>query len=312
MADLTYIDRDLEVKIVGQDSTGNRANYVSASATGSLQIAGEGISGTPSGGVVSVQGVVGGTAQPVSQSAGPWTINITQVGGSAVALGQTTMASSFPVTIASNQSALAVSQSTSPWLTQDAADGSVTPGTVATKSILGGMQYNTTSPAPTNGQQLALQSTDSGRLKVDATITGIGTNVVASYSSKIRADIYTGPNIAVSSAVTYTTLYTYSGTGFLIGFNVEFNGVNVIVKLTIDSEIIFDGVDLSTFNGFLVTADAQYRRQLGSGIVTQSSSLDWSLKQPVSFLSNVTISARLSGGTSKNYQQGIVYIDKVT
>jgi hypothetical protein len=42
----------------------------------------------------------------VTQSAGPWTINLTQVGGSALALGQTTMASSVPVTIASNQSAV--------------------------------------------------------------------------------------------------------------------------------------------------------------------------------------------------------------
>lgn len=36
MGDLTYIDRDLEVKIVGQDATGNTVNYVSADANGNL------------------------------------------------------------------------------------------------------------------------------------------------------------------------------------------------------------------------------------------------------------------------------------
>lgn len=37
MADLTYIDRDLEVKIVGQDSTGNSVNYVGADVNGNIK-----------------------------------------------------------------------------------------------------------------------------------------------------------------------------------------------------------------------------------------------------------------------------------
>jgi hypothetical protein len=138
-------------------------------ASGSVQIAGQGVAGTPAGGVVSVQGVSGGTTltisgsvtanqgtaaalsgawpveitdgtnilgsaahpvridptgtttQPVSgtvavssvsgtvavtQSTSPWVDNITQIGGSAIALGQTTMSASLPVAIASNQSNL--------------------------------------------------------------------------------------------------------------------------------------------------------------------------------------------------------------
>lgn len=38
MADLNYIDRDMEVKIVGQDSTGLRVNYVTADANGNLSV----------------------------------------------------------------------------------------------------------------------------------------------------------------------------------------------------------------------------------------------------------------------------------
>jgi hypothetical protein len=51
------------------------------------------------------------TIGAVTQASGPWTQNLTQVGGSAVALGQTTMTSSIPVAIASNQSAVPASQS---------------------------------------------------------------------------------------------------------------------------------------------------------------------------------------------------------
>lgn len=43
------------------------------------------------------------------QGGAPWSQNLTQVGGSAIALGQATMAASLPVVIASNQTAIPVS-----------------------------------------------------------------------------------------------------------------------------------------------------------------------------------------------------------
>lgn len=46
------------------------------------------------------------TIGAVTQASGPWTSNITQVGGSSLALGQTTMSASLPVTFANNQSVL--------------------------------------------------------------------------------------------------------------------------------------------------------------------------------------------------------------
>lgn len=48
------------------------------------------------------------TIGAVTQASGPWTQNLTQVGGAAVALGQAAMASSIPVAIASNQGTLNV------------------------------------------------------------------------------------------------------------------------------------------------------------------------------------------------------------
>ena len=116
----------------------------------------------------------------VTQSGGPWTSNITEIGGSALALGQTTMSASIPVTIASNQTPLpvtqsgswtvAVTQSTSPWIVQDTSDGSVTGGTAGTTSMLGGGIYHSAAPTLTNGQQAALQLDAAGRLLVDAAI----------------------------------------------------------------------------------------------------------------------------------------------
>lgn len=49
----------------------------------------------------------------VTQSGGPWTVNETQIGGSSYTLGQKTMANSAPVVIASDQSAIPVTFSSS-------------------------------------------------------------------------------------------------------------------------------------------------------------------------------------------------------
>ena len=72
-------------------------------ATGSnLHVAVDSLPPTPAG---------SNTIGAVTQASGPWTMNLTQISGSALALGQSTMAGSIPVAIASNQSAIPVSQS---------------------------------------------------------------------------------------------------------------------------------------------------------------------------------------------------------
>lgn len=75
---------------------------------------------------------------------------------------------------------VAVTQSTSPWATQDAADGPVTPGTAAANSILGGAVYNAVAPAPTTGQQLALQADSAGNLR---TVPNISTQTLTVWDS---------------------------------------------------------------------------------------------------------------------------------
>jgi hypothetical protein len=65
------------------------ANVVTASLSGAIPVGGNAI-----GTVTALQG------------AAPWSQNITQIGGTAIAIGSTTMASSFPVVIATDQKTL--------------------------------------------------------------------------------------------------------------------------------------------------------------------------------------------------------------
>jgi hypothetical protein len=169
------------------------------------------------------------TIGAVTQASGPWTQNLTEVGGSAIALGQTTMSASIPVAIASNQSAIpvtqsgtwtvAVTQSTSPWITSDLADGSVTGGTAGTKSMLGGGIYNSTPPTLTNGQQASLQLDASGNLKVNLeTPIPAGTNLIGGttvYVGSTVASITNPLPVTVTSAVPGTPIQNYNTTASL-------------------------------------------------------------------------------------------------
>lgn len=117
----------------------------------------------------------------VTQSGGPWTQNLTQVGGAAISLGQKTMAASLPVVLSSDQTAIPVTQSTSPWVTSDLADGAgLSPGTAGTKSILIGGTFSTALPTVTNGQQVAIQLDSSGRVLVGSIASALpaGTNIL--------------------------------------------------------------------------------------------------------------------------------------
>ncbi len=119
----------------------------------------------------------------------PWAENLTQVSGSAISLGQKTSANSLPVVIASDQSAVLVAQSTSPWVTKDQADGPVTPGAVASFSQLAGGQFNVTLPTLTDTQQVALQTDSNGRLIVtNAPIDGSKATYSAAFTGSVAAN----------------------------------------------------------------------------------------------------------------------------
>jgi len=139
------------------------------------------------GGALLVDGT-GGT-QPVSgtvtvlQGTTPWTDNITQVGGSAISLGQKTMANSFPVTISSDQTAFPVTANAGTNLNTSAlalettlqtVNTSVTGLQVAQGSTTAGQlgpltqgAVTTANPTYTTGQTAPLSLTTTGALRVD-------------------------------------------------------------------------------------------------------------------------------------------------
>lgn len=192
----------------------------------------------------------------------------------------------------------------------DPAAGPVTPGTVATKSELMGGQYNATLPTLTDTQQAATQVDSRGRLLV--AISSVAATVAPNFSNKLKAEATVTP-ISVTSSVTYTTIYTYSGSGYFIGFNHEYNSTSIVIKLVIDGNTVFDGFDIGQYNSLAVTSNATTRYQAGQGIISSSSVFDFSFKYPIAYSSSVVISSRLtSGAVAKSFQQGIVYIQKDT
>lgn len=113
-----------------------------------------------------------------------------------------------------------VTQSTSPWVTSDLADGSASGGTVAGKSILIGGQFNTTLPNLTTGQQAAIQIDANGRI-VTSAITGFGAafsfgdvSSSATTTTPVRRTAYTEPaSTAAFSIKSASANDTAAGTG---------------------------------------------------------------------------------------------------
>lgn len=123
--------------------------------------------------------------------------------GTAITLGQKTMATSVPVVLSSDQSTLN---------TKDNADGPVTPGTVATNSMLSGSQFNTTLPTLTTGQQVATQVDSSGRAIVTlATAIPAGTNLIGG------TNVFVGGTIASNSNPVPVSI-TSTPAGTLVNF----------------------------------------------------------------------------------------------
>lgn len=102
-----------------------------------------------------------------TQGTSPWVDNLTQVGGSSIALGQTTMAASLPVTIASNQTAIPVSIAATATGTQKT-------------------QYSTSASVAANGTATNTYTVTGGKT------LSLG-KIWVSGSGKLKAVVQTGP-----------------------------------------------------------------------------------------------------------------------
>ncbi len=303
MADLSYIDRDLEVKIVGQDATGTSVNYVSADVNGNMltkdysdgpvapgtaaltsMLTGGQYNSTPptltntqqsalqltssgalivtsSGSSTATGTLTNNNAAPaannlgvlpavaegtlsasryttgdqvllVTDLAGNTNVDLQYYLGAAVSKTNPIMTSisdgtnSITAAISAYGTAPTgtevmgvnafitntptVNQGTSPWIVKDEADGPVTPGTVSSFSQLAGGQFNTTAPAPTTGQQVALQVNAQGALSIQLrnkfkNVTGNATTVVKSGEGTLSA-------VSINNASSAGTITIYDNT----------------------------------------------------------------------------------------------------
>lgn len=277
MADLTEVQASQAVKLAGANpSTGQEDNFAEVDTLGNLKV-----SPTQEG--------------PVT----PGTVALK----SALAGGQ--FNTTLPTLTNTQQAALQV-DAAGRLITKPGTAGPVTPGTVATFSDLAGGQYNSSAPTLTTGQQAALQLDSAGNLKVN--VPSIPT---PSFTNKLRVEIDTTTK-SLASTTTYTTIYTYTGSGLFIGWNGEFAANRVDFRIIIDgTETIINTTSIIA-GGLASTVSNASRWQNGSGIQANSGTIDVSFRYPIKFNTSILIEARLTSGAAMNFQQGVMYIEKDT
>lgn len=181
-----------------------------------------GTAGSASADVITVQGIASMTAlkvdgsavtQPVSgtvtanQGGSNWSVNVAQIGASNVA---TAASGVQKVGIVGNAGATV--------------DSTVAAGTAPTNAIVMGTVYNTSAPAPTNGQAMAIQADQAGNMR---TFPGIALATLSAWSSgtslNATQNIFTNSGAeAVLVQLTQTTTLT----GGAITFEVSYDGSN--------------------------------------------------------------------------------------
>lgn len=172
-------------------------------------------------------------------STSPWYINLRNNAGTEIGTSGTPVRiDPTGTTIQPISGTVTDNQGTSPWVTSDLADGSVSGGTAGTKSIMIGGQYNTTLPTLTNGQQAAIQIDSNGRI-VTSAITGFGAafsfgDIVSGAVGVVRRTAYTEPTSSVAFSIKSASANdTSAGTGARTVTVYYFDGTNAIASETV-------------------------------------------------------------------------------
>lgn len=282
-----------------------------------------GTAGSASADVITVQGIASMTALKTDGSATTQPISAASLPlptGSATAANQSTEITALQLIDDLPHAANDTLVKAVPLMGQldDTSTATVTEDHVGVVRITGAralhtnLHNNAGTEVGTSTTPLRVDPTGTTTQPVNVSSITLSAGQVPTFSNKLVCDITT-TTISVTSSVTYTTIYTYTGSGLLVGYSHEYNNVAIIEKLVVDGNTVFDGVDISTLNGFLVTANTVDRRQNGQGLTTLSAAIDFSMRQPIRFTASVVISARLtSGAVAKTFSQGIVYIQKDT
>ena len=199
----------------------------------------------------------------VTQGTSPWVNNITQVGGSAITLGQKTSANSFPVVIASDQSAVAISGT----VTANAGTGTFRVAPDGTIWTLTGTSANVdvTNTVTVTGTVAVTQSTSpwvvAGNLTHNnAAPTGNNVGVLPALANAAAPTFTEGDQVLLSTdlAGNLRTSTTISGTITVTGNktnnNAAPNGTNVGVLGAL-AETAYSTVTYTTGNLVLPVTD---------------------------------------------------------
>jgi len=151
------------------------------------------------------------------------------------------------------------------------------------------------------------------RLKVEAAINGTGSENMGSpvLSSKTRVDwSATTINLPALSSP-YATIYSYTGSGKLCSFILEFNSDDIFVKLTIDgTEVIFE-MDCEELEK--LTEGEERLHPFLTWVDDDSKRIIFDPDFPILYNSSVLIEAKChKESTSKDLKRYIVHLTKET
>lgn len=215
-------------------------------------------------------------------------INLTEVGGSPIALGQTTMSASLPVTIASNQSALPVSQSGT-W--NIGTLGTITNPLPSGTNVIGHVITDTGSTTVVTGTVTisgSVNATQSGNWST-RTLDGAG-NTIGSTSNALDVNIKSATSITVSGTVAATQSGTWN-----VGLNAGSNAIGSITN--------------TSFAATQATASSLNATVVGTGTfatqVTSNPLVSGGLVGQAKIAVTST-AVRLNGGTSQPLTNGII------
>lgn len=116
---------------------------------------------------------------------------------------------------------------------------------------------------------------------------------------------------SITAGAAYATMYTRSGSGLFFGFQADFNSALVSIKLTLDSDVIFEHTitDLKTLQ-FNDTGTTRF--QLGGWWGTVGNTIDFSPKHGIPYATTVLIEIKRTDATNHANNNYVIFLTQET
>jgi hypothetical protein len=307
LADLPYIQEAQEVKITGQDSTGNTVNYVGADASGNLQVVNASDGSVTAGTIASKAGLMAGqynASLPTLTATQQVALQVDSSGRLIVA--PLTNTSIVKAQLQDNSANGITSTSLSSKQRLDVivpSNGTIASTAPTVANVAGGID-------PT-GVLRALQTDSTGNLKISGSTTVSLTNFNYDDMNASTGGIARGTTFVVGTA---TTLYSFTGAGAIYGFILNLAGLpgNYKLNLIVDGGQVFGTSGITTTD---LNSNAVYdiggvnTDNLGFlGFAFVDKSLRWSTPGggQVAFNSSVVLKVTQTSGGASKFNAGLI------